>query len=126
MSQHYFNTQQAGNPVKVLLGWDRPLGHYFMVIEKIAAAVATESASAAPQCEDEDDDEDDDYDDGYLYSNLNERDPFGLSLDHFRGVLSELGILVPEQMFEQIEQDKAMRVGNRHVWYQPDGHFKES
>ena len=123
MSQHYFNTQQAGNPVKVLLGWDRPLGHYFMVIEKLAAAVATESTYAAPQC---DVDEGDDYDDGYLYSNLNQRDPFGLSLDHFRGVLSELGIQVPEQMFEQIEQDKAMRIGNRHVWYQPDGTFKES
>ena len=89
MSQHYFNTQQAGTPVKVLLGWDRPLGHYFMVIEKTAAAVASESASTAAQCEGDDDDDGDD-DDGYLYSNLNELDPFGLSLDHFRGVLSEL------------------------------------
>jgi len=125
MSQHYFNTQQAGTPVKVLLGWDRPLGHYFMVIEKTAAAVASESASTAAQCEGDDDDDGDD-DDGYLYSNLNELDPFGLSLDHFRGVLSDLGIQVPEQMFEQIELDSAMRVGNRHVWYQPDGSFKES
>jgi len=124
MSQHYFNTQQASTSVKVLLGWDRPLGHYFMVIEKIATVVVTELASGAQHRDGDDDDEGDD--DGYLYSNLNEVDPFGLSLDHFRGVLADLGIQVPEQMFEQVELDRDMRVGNRRAWYEPDGSFKES
>lgn len=121
MSQHYFRTQHDSTPVEVLLGWDRPLGHFFMVIEKLATAGASESTEASQQPAVDTDD-----DDGYLYSNLNELDPFGLSLDHFRDVLSDLGIQVPEQMFEQIELDHAMRVGNRRVWYQPDGSFKES
>jgi hypothetical protein len=123
MSQHYFNTQRAGTPVTVLLGWDRPIGHFFMVVECLAASTgATESASSASQVEDDGDGADDD---GYLYSYMNEPNPFGLSLDRLRGALSDLGIQVPEEMFEQVLLDQAKCVGNRHVWYEPDGSFKE-
>jgi len=38
MSQHYFETTYANRPVTVTLGWDRPLGHFFMFIEKNDAA----------------------------------------------------------------------------------------
>lgn len=34
MSRHYFETTYKDHPVTVFLGWDRPLGHYFLVIEK--------------------------------------------------------------------------------------------
>ena len=34
MSRHYFETTYKDHPVTVLLGWDRALGHYFLVIEK--------------------------------------------------------------------------------------------
>ena len=34
MSQHYFSTKHHGEAITVLLGWDRPLGHYFMVVER--------------------------------------------------------------------------------------------
>lgn len=123
MSQHYFNTQRAGTPVTVLLGWDRPIGHFFMVVECLAASPGgTEPASSAPQV---DGDEDGADDAGYLYSNMNEPNQFGLSLDHLRGVLFDLGIQVPEQMFEQVLLDQSKCVGNRHVWYEPDGSFKE-
>jgi hypothetical protein len=33
MSQHLYRTTREGQPISVLLGWDRPIGHYFMVIE---------------------------------------------------------------------------------------------
>lgn len=33
MSQHVFSTTLAGCPVTVMVGWDRPLGYVFMVVE---------------------------------------------------------------------------------------------
>jgi hypothetical protein len=87
-------------PVTVLLGWDRPLGHYFLVIENDRA-------------------------DDYLYSNLNEPYPFDKSLDYYQSKLREFGISVPEVMFEQIKLDVAFNVGNRLVWYEADGSFKD-
>ena len=112
LSRHFFSAHYAGTPVTVILGWDRPLGHFFMVIES-----AVESASGLLGGEDEED--------GLLYSNLNESEPFGLGLDHFRGVLARLGIQVPEEMFVQVWQDHATNIGNRDVRYQPDGSFQD-
>lgn len=114
MSQHYFNTTHEGQPVQVLLGWDRPLGNFFLVIEKL---------SEGQTAEEESDDEDED--DGYLYSNLNDENSFGHDLDYYKAKLKELGITVPETMFEQILTDQACNVGNRHVLYEADGTFSE-
>jgi hypothetical protein len=100
MSQHYFNTVHQGEPVTVVLGWDRPLGHFFMVVER---------REPAP-------DQDD-----YLYINLDEPGAFDLGLDHFKAKLSELGIEVPQTMFEQVAIDGEMRAGNRVVVYAADG-----
>ena len=33
MSQYHFSTSDAGDPVAVHRGWDRPLGHYVMDID---------------------------------------------------------------------------------------------
>ena len=55
-----------GQPVTVSAGWDRPLAYYFMVIE--------------------------DADENLLYSNLDEADPVGLTLDYFQRVLDRFGI----------------------------------
>lgn len=103
MSQHYFNTlTQDGEPVSVLMGWDRPLGHFFLVVEK-----------------DTDDDE-------YLYSNLDDPQAlFNRPLSYYREKLAILGIDVPDSMFVEIERDKAMNTGNRYVWHRPDGTFEE-
>ncbi len=34
MSQHIFYTMREGEQTKIMMGWDRPLQGYFMVIEK--------------------------------------------------------------------------------------------
>ena len=101
MSQHFFETKHNDQKVTVLLGFDRPLGHYFMVVE-------ASSGQSDP-----------------IYSNLFQADPFGLSLNDFRKALSELGITVPESMFKQVELDKTLHVGNKVVWHEADGSFKE-
>ena len=62
-----------------MLGWDRPIGHFFMVIERDAPG-----------------DEDD-----YLYSNLYEAEPFSLTLNDFHHKLAELGIEVPTAPLRQ-------------------------
>ncbi len=115
MSQHFFSTMHEGNPVTVLLGWDRPLGHYFMVIERDQPAPANEAGIS----------EESDYEEEYLYSNLNEKNPFNKSMDYFKSKLEQFGIQVPAQMFVQIELDQLYNVGNRRVFYESDGSFKE-
>ena len=105
MSQHYFSTSHEGGPVTVLLGWDRPLGHFFMVIEK-------------PPVEEGDSQ--------YLYSNLNEKNAFNRDLAYYKSKLAEFGLSVPAAMFEQIEKDQSLNVGNRMVWYREDGTFQEN
>jgi len=50
MSQHFFKCLHQGKPVCVLMGWDRPLSGFFLVVE---ADIPT-------------------LDDDYVYSNLND------------------------------------------------------
>ena len=92
MSQHYFQTIYGSRPVCVTLGWDRPLHEYFMLIE---------------------------YDDGkgeadpeVLYTYLRDHQR---SLEDYRQTLVELGLNVPETMFDEVSRDRASNVGNRIV-----------
>lgn len=118
MSLHRFSTAHAGQPVSILMGWDRPLGHYFMVVEWDGPR--SEDAPIAGPIDDNSDE------DTILYSNLDEPHPFNLSLAYFKAKLTEIGIRVPETMFEQVEIDRTNRIGNRHVRYQADGSFQEA
>ena len=118
MSQHVYRTTHDGQPISVLLGWDRPIGHYFMVIEWQGPRF-TESPWAIAMDDATDND-------NLLYSNLDEPNPFELTLAYFKAKLDELGIRVPEPMFEQVEGDRLNRAGNRHVTYQADGSFREA
>lgn len=103
MSQHYFSTRHQGEAITVLLGWDRPLGHFFMVVER-----------DEPRRGQSD----------YLYVNLDDPDAFSLPLSHFKARLAELGISVPASMFEQVALDQRLAIGNRQVVYQADGSFQ--
>lgn len=105
MSQHYFSTRHQGDAVTVLLGWDRPLGHFFMVVER-----------DDPRPDQED----------YLYVNLDDPRAFELNLDFFQAKLTELGISVPPEMFEQVYLDQVFSTGNRRVTYQADGQFESA
>lgn len=102
MSQHLFHTQHNDKPVIVQMGYDRPLQTYHMVVYE-------------PGREDDP-----------LYSNLDQDDAFGLTLDDFRAALTDLGITVPESMFEQTELDAAQRRGNRYVTHLASGTFSDA
>lgn len=110
MSQHSFKTTHRELPITVLLGWDRPLQYFFMVIENTAP----------------DDDGQEEQDDGYLYSNLNDKHPFGMCLADYQAKLAELGITVPAEMFIRVGRDRLLNVGNRCVSYSGDGSFIEA
>lgn len=104
MSQHLYQSDYRGQPVTILMGWDRPLQGFFMVIE-------------LQQTE------------GYVYCNLDDPEllafgGFADNLDHFGRKLAELGLSVPPVMIEQIENDAAGNVGNRHVIYGCDGQVR--
>lgn len=106
MSQHLFSTHYDGKPVVVLMGWDRPLQGFFLVIEEEV--------------------DDDDKADEYVYTNMEDPALFpwmGVppTLDPFLAKLQELGITVPSRMIEEIRSDAARNVGNRYVTYDESG-----
>lgn len=105
MSHHRFRTKYQEQPVVVVMGWDRPLGYHFMTIENLAF----------------------DFSDGkaFVYSNMEEGVLFSLDLDHFRNVLKQLDICVPESMFTEALADQRNNVGNRNVEHQADGTMVE-
>lgn len=94
MSRHYFKTEYQGKAITVLMGYDRPLGGFFMVIED------------SGQEEDE-----------YIYSNLNEEITHPKSLEQYRAKLEQLGIFVPAEMLMEIEADGAALMGNKDVYH---------
>lgn len=95
MSRHYFQTTYAEKPVEVLMGFDRPLNGFFMVIDYLEP--------------------EDDKDDGYIYSNIQEENPHPNSLTPYLKKLAELDISIPAEMIQEIEIDGAFRMGNKHV-----------
>ncbi|MGP3790509.1 hypothetical protein [Pseudomonas sp. B392_1p] len=110
MSRHYFDTLHKGFPVTVVLGWDRPMAYFFLVIEK-----PPELIDDTMKVEDED----------FLYSNLQESDPFSHDLGYYREVLRHFQIVVPESMFIEVQRDLERNIGNRVVDHQADGSFSE-
>ena len=100
MSQHYFETTYLNRPVRVMIGWDRPVQQYLLTIEYLDA-------------------------DRYVYTNLQERKPYAFDLDDYRAKLETLGIDVPPSMFAQAQKDRAGNMGERYVYHKADGTYTE-
>jgi len=94
MSQHIYKTAYHGQPIEILLGYDKPMDGYFMVIEFTDPAI------------------DDDF---YLYSNLFEDEPFVPTLDRYLAVLSNLGITLPQPIIEEVLEDGRNKAGSKCV-----------
>ena len=111
MSQHIFETQTStGRKVEVLIGFDRPLNGFFLVVTDTQA---------------------EDPDDAFVYSNLDDVELLDiggitLNLEHFKGKLAMLGIDLPEAIESEVRLDRAQRVGNRVCWYDAKGHVLPS
>ena len=104
MSQHCFKSQTAtGRAVEVLIGYDRPLNGFFLVVSEAGAAEETDV-------------------DVFIYSNLSDvelLDLGGLTLDleHFKRKLNLLGIALPSPIEAELQEDRRRRVGNRFRLY---------
>jgi hypothetical protein len=119
MSQHHFETEFRNSRVDVVLGWDRPLRHFFLWVERChnpAKALASTTASGTAG-------NDDDVGQDFDYHNLDDLDSHQAGLDYFRDKLQMLGIQVPEVMFDQVLVDCEQNIGNRYVVYNSDGSF---
>lgn len=86
-------------PIKILMGWDRPLQGYFLVIQFL------------------------DRDDNYLWSNLDHEDSHPKALDRFLQVLKDFGLEIPPPMIQEIKSDALNNVGNKTVTYSVDSEY---
>jgi hypothetical protein len=94
MSQHFFETTYLNEPVRIMMGWDRPLQYYFLLIEKLTS----------------------DEEERIIWSNLDHFTAFeARSLENYLSVLNGLCIGVPEQMIAEIHADAAANCGNKEV-----------
>lgn len=85
----------------VFVGWDRPLQHFFLVVERHGAS-------------------DEAKDQGYAFSNLRDmpRDRLGgMTLDEVRGVLKRLDIQPPPTLYDDLERDRLANAGNTRFDY---------
>ena len=98
MSQHIFHTtciiSSIPEDVIVLMGWDRPLQGYFLVIDKGNSIF-----------------------DEPVWSNLDHEPSHPKTLEIFLMVLNDLKIYIPRQMIEEILQDSFENVGNKYVYH---------
>lgn len=91
MSQHTFYTFYNERPVKILMGWDKPLQTYYLVIEYA------------------------DTENEYVWSNLDYPEKYPDYLDDLLLRLQSFDLFIPNQMISEIEQDRAGNVGNKEV-----------
>jgi len=93
MSRHFFDCELQC-VVRVRLGYDRPLNEFFLQIERIGA---DPGQGHSP----------------FLYASVD--DPFntGDDLDYYREKLEKLGLVVPESLFQAVEDDATRGIGNR-------------
>ncbi len=101
MSQHSYPARTSdGQAVNVLMGWDRPCQCYFLIVQ------LQEWQEGQPSC---------------LYSYLEEKAAFDLSLDYYVERLDRFGITAPVEVLEQVWLDAILNTGNRVVAYREDG-----
>lgn len=105
MSRHFFDCELRC-AVRVRLGYDRPLNEFFLQIERIGA---DPGQGHSP----------------FLYASVD--DPFntGDDLDYYREKIEKFGLVVPESLFQAVEEDTARGVGNRYVQHFADGRIVE-
>jgi hypothetical protein len=91
MSRHYCDTTMQGQPVRVVLGYDRPLDYVFCTVQGEEGDI--------------------------VYSNLEDEGAgtHQQDVDYFRSVLAGLQIQVPMEMFIEVAKDQLGCVGNRVV-----------
>jgi len=104
MSQHIYPSAYKGQPVNIVVGWDRPLRGFFLNVELVEAEGFVYTSCGDPQL---------------VWSR-----GFAESLTPFNEKLDELGLSLPLAIIEQVELDAATNAGNRYVIYDQDGKIR--
>lgn len=91
MSQYHYMLVHEGKNTEVLMGWDRPLQGFFLVIDQ--------------------------GDDEPLWSNLYQKESHPKTLEPFIKELHSRGIELPRAMVAEMEQDRLDNMGNKCVVY---------
>lgn len=91
MSQYHYMLIHERKKTEVLMGWDRPLQGFFLVIDQ--------------------------GDDEPLWSNLYQEESHPKTLEPFIKELHSRGIKLPQAMVAEMEQDRLDNTGNKCVVY---------
>ena len=100
MSQHYYKTICHGKPVRIQIGWDKPLQGFYLVVLDLNNDV-------------------------YLYSNLEETESHPPVLDSFLDKLKVLGIELPDEIISAVLSDKQNNAVNKLTDWGASPEFEE-
>ncbi len=96
MSQHFLYADLDGQQVEIQMGWDTPMDWYYLLISPVL---------------------DNEVIDDPIYSNLDEPNANSNDLSFYVGVCRKMGIDIPIEMVEGIEEDRRTRRMNHRVVY---------
>lgn len=104
MSQHIvrLESKKLRGPVRIQLGWDKPLAEFYLVI------------FTDPACGSKVEEE-------LVYSNLDDPSSDGKELGYYREIAQGLGCNVPDSMWRAAYQDREFNVVNKVVFYSSTG-----
>ena len=99
MSQHKFTTMHDNDEIVVTLGWDRPLQGFFMTIVKKPNPGKTI----------------DEHNPVYLFNCLDQDESHPREISGFLFELAHRGIVIPQQMLNELLSDNTDNIGNKIV-----------
>jgi hypothetical protein len=115
MSQYLWDTTDGWS---VLVGWDRPLQHFFVSIDRVCSNCKDEGYEDCPKCDGRGTE--------YLFNNLDDNTGMtdhmgGMSIDQVRRVLLDKLTVYQEGVLGMLILDQAANVGNKQIRFEPYG-----
>lgn len=105
MSRHFFDCELRWL-VRVRLGYNPPRNELFLEVERIGV----DPGQRRPTL---------------LYTSFRDLFDGGGDLDYYRQRLEQLGLVVPDSMFQAVEEDASRGVGDRCAQHFADGRIVE-
>ena len=102
MSRHSLTTTQSGAQIEILMGWDRQLHGFFMVVTCLSSSDGQASGHV-------------------LYDHVDAPDPYPRHLDGDLDALGHLGLEVPAEMLGEVLHDGITNAGNKVVRHHVSG-----
>ena len=109
MSCHIFKTHSKGRRVSVVLGYDRTLKNFYLMVQHLNSATRQGKRRSAR-----------DTGPAFLYTNTSDPNA-GSDLGYYWEKLEKLGISVPARVFREADRDAEYEVGNRVVQHYASG-----